>query len=140
MTNYLQTGRSAKYDSVKILGRWDFDVSASLKALEQSRQNMTSGEMQELRALWPSAYAQTTFAAGADGQTFLKSLPNFTAHQNQAGTTETANWQGRWISDGDNYTLSFDSNGAHKSATATVADTRLIIKTTSDTMIFDRED
>ena len=139
LTSYLQTGRSAKYDSVKILGRWNFDVTASLKALERSQQNMTSSEMQELRALWPPAYAQTAFVAGAEGQAFLKSLPNFTAHQKQAGTTETANWQGKWASDGDNYTLSLDNNGAHKSAAATVAGSRLTLKTGSETLVFDRE-
>ena len=139
LTNYLQTGRSAKYDSVKILGRWDFDLNASLMALEQSQHNLTSNDMLALRAIWPTAYAQTTFVASADGQVLLKRLPNFTAHQNQAGTTETATWEGKWSSNGDDYTLSLNSNGATKSATATVVGSRLTIKTGSETLVFDRE-
>ncbi len=139
LTNYLQTGRAVKYDSVKILGRWDFDLAASLKALEQSQPNLTSGEMQELRTLWPPAYAQTTFAAGADGQVFLKSLPRFIVNQGQPTTSETANWQGKWANDGDNYALTLDNNGAHKSATATVASSRLTLKMGGETLVFNRE-
>ena len=139
LMDYLQTGRSGKYDSQKILGHWDFDVLASWNALEQSQPNLKSSEMEALRTLWPPAYAKTTFVAGADGQVFLKSLPNFNARQNQAGTTVTADWQGRWSGDGGNYTLSLNSKGATKSATATVAGSQLIIKTGGEPLVFNRE-
>jgi hypothetical protein len=138
LTNYLQTGRSAKYDPLKILGRWRFDLNASLLALEKSQTDLTSSQMQAVRSIWPDAYAQTTFVVGAGGEAFLKSLPNF-ARQSQSGAIATATWQGKWSGSGDNYTLSLDSNGASKSGTATVAGPQLTLKTGAETLVFDRE-
>ena len=74
---YLQTSQSAKFNSEKILGRWDFDVMASLTALIQSRANVPTTEMAAMRTLWFPAYSNTVFVAGADGQAFLNNLPRF---------------------------------------------------------------
>ncbi len=139
LMDYLRTGHSAKYDSLKILGRWDFDMLASLNALAQSQPDLRSSEMEALRNLWPTAYSKTAFVAGADGQAFLKKLPNFASRQSQTGTIATADWQGRWSGDGGNYTLSLNGNGANKTATATVAGSQLTIKTGGETLVFDRE-
>ena len=55
-----------------------------------------------LRALWFPAYSNTVFVAGADGQAFLKNLPqNFKSQPNQPTTFDTATWQGQWKSDGE---------------------------------------
>jgi hypothetical protein len=139
LNSYLQTGRSAKFDSEKILGRWNFNVSASLNALGRTRQNIPSSEMRAMEALWTPAYAQTTFVAGADGQAFLKNLPHFKSQPNQPATFDTATWQGQWKSDGDNYGVTLTSSGTGKSATATIDGSQLTLKTDTDTWIFDRE-
>ena len=125
LQTYLQTGHSAKFSSEKILGRWDFNVMASLTALVQTRANMPSGDMAAMRALWFPAYAKTMFVAGADGQAFLKNIPHFKVQPNQPTTFDTAIWQGQWKSDGDNYDLSLANNGANKSATAMIDGSRL---------------
>ena len=139
LQTYLQTGESAKFNSEQILGRWDFNVMASLTALVQTRTNVPSSEMAAVRALWFPAFAKTVFVAGADGEAFLKNLPRFKMQPNQPPTFDAATWQGRWKSEGDSFNVTLTSSGVNKFATATIADSRLTIKTQSDTWIFDRE-
>jgi hypothetical protein len=140
LQSYLQTGRSAKFSSEKILGRWDFNVMASLTALVQARANVPSSDMAAMRALWFPAYAQTMFVAGADGQAFLKNLPqHFKSQPNQPTTYETATCQGQWKKDGDSYNLSLASGGASKAATATIDGSHITLTMDGEVMIFDRE-
>jgi hypothetical protein len=139
LQSYLQTGKSSKFGSEPILGRWSFNVMASLTALVQTRQNVPSGEMAALRALWARAYATTELVAGADGQVFLKNLPQFKSPPNQPTTFDTATWQGRWKSDGGKYDLTLAGTGASKTATAVIDGSRLTVKTAGDTLVFDRE-
>jgi hypothetical protein len=140
LTNYLQTGRSAKYETEPLLGRWDFNVMASLTALAQARTNVPSSEMAAMRTLWFPAYSNTVFVADADGQAFLKNLPqHFKSQPNQPTTFDSAIWTGQWKSDGNNFDVTLASNGANKFASATIDGSRLTLKTDSETMIFDRE-
>lgn len=139
LQNYLQTGQSATFASEKILGRWDFNVMASLTALVQTRANVPSSDMAAMRALWHPAYAKTVFVAGADGKAFLKNLPRFKMQPNQPTTFDTATWQGQWKSEGNNYTVTLTSSGANKFASATIDGSQLTLKTDSDTLVFDRE-
>jgi hypothetical protein len=139
LQGYLQTGQSAKFSTEKILGRWDFNVMASLTALIQTRANVPSSEMAAMRALWFPAYANTVLVAGADDQAFLKNLPHFKMQPNQPPAFDTATWQGQWKSDGGNYDLSLASGGGSKAATATIDRSQLTLKMESDVLIFERE-
>jgi hypothetical protein len=136
LTGYLKTGKSVKYDSEAILGRWDFDVSVSVAMLRQARPNIPSNEMRAIRAMWAQGFVDTTFVAAGDGQAFLKSLPNF---KKQPSTPET--WKGSWTASGTNYNLSLDCNGENKSMTAQIGGGRLTLKgDDKNVLIFDRED
>jgi hypothetical protein len=135
LTNYLTTGRSPKYDAVPILGHWDFNISTTIAMLRQTQPNIPASQMRAVRALWIQGYADTTFVAGADGQAFLKSLPNF---KNKPPTPET--WKGSWMENGTNYDLSLTSNGENKSMSAQIGGDRLTLKDDKNTLIFDRED
>ena len=132
---YLKTGRSAKYDAETILGRWDFNVSTTVAMLREARPNIPASEMRALRALWTKGFAGTTFVAGADGQAFLKNLPDF---KKQPPTVDT--WKGSWAADDTNYNLSLSSNGENKSMAARTSNGRLTLKDDKNTLIFDRED
>ena len=77
LMDYLKTGKSAKYDGEKILGRWDFNISTTIAMLRQAQPNLSANEMRGIRALWTASYANTTFVAGGDGRAFLKNLPDF---------------------------------------------------------------
>jgi len=139
LQTYLLTGRSAKFGSEQILGRWDFNIMASLTALIQTRANVPSSEMSAMRALWLRAYPKTTFVASADGQSFLKNLPHFKVQANQPTTFDAVGWQGSWKSDGKNYTLSLSSGGGSKVATAAIDGSQLTLKMDGENFIFDRE-
>jgi hypothetical protein len=134
LMDYLQTGKSAKYDGEKILGRWDFNVSTTIAMLRQSRPNIPASEMRAIRAMWTQGFADTIFVAGGDGQAFLKNLPDF---KNKPPTPET--WKGSWTADDTNYDLSLSSNGENKSMTAQTSNGRLTLKDDKNTLIFDRE-
>jgi hypothetical protein len=138
LMNYLQTGKSTNFDSIKILGRWDFNVSTTVAMLRQARPNIPASEMRSVRAWMTRAYADTTFVAGGDGQAFLKNLPHL--KPGKPPTTEVATWKGSWTAYDTNYDLSLSSNGDNKSMTAQISDARMTLKDDKNTLIFDRED
>ncbi len=73
--------------------------------------------------------------AGADGQTFLKNLPQF---KGQPATTEIANWQGQWKASGENYEVTLAYNGENRTMTAETSGARLTLKDDKNTWVFDR--
>lgn len=132
---YLKTGKSPKYDSERILGRWDFNVNVSVGMLLMARPNIRPAELKAVRALWSNAYAQTVFIAAADRQAYLKNMPNFTIQNGMPVVSQTTSWKGQWENNGTNYSLSL--NG--KSMTADTDGLRLTIKSAAETWVFDRE-
>ncbi len=132
---YLKTGKSPKYDSEKLLGRWDFNVNVAVGTLLVNRPNIPAAEIKALRSLWSNAYAQTVFVAAADHQAFLENMPRFMVQNGAAAVAEKATLQGQWKSNGTNYDLSL--NG--KSMTARTDGLRLTIKSGNDSLVFDRE-
>ncbi|HEX5399748.1 MAG TPA: hypothetical protein VFY06_11955, partial [Verrucomicrobiae bacterium] len=139
LSDYLQTGKTAKYGSEPVLGHWHFNVMESLMAFVQTRTNVASSDMAALRGLWSQAYAKTELVAGADGQVFLKNFPQFKMQPNQPTTFNTVTWQGTWKHDGSNYDVTFSGGGTSKSGTATINGSRLTLNTGSETLIFDRD-
>jgi uncharacterized membrane protein required for colicin V production len=137
---YLQTGRSAKYDSKGIVGRWEFNIAATTSQLLETRPVISSREMRMLRAWVTQSYAKTAFVAGADGQAFLKNLPHVAKTQpGQPPTTESIMWTGKWKGDGPDYKLSLTSGGQKQSMPAQIDGDRLTIKDDKTTLVFDRE-
>ena len=134
MTNYLMTGKSPKYDSEKIIGRWDFDVVPALGALLESQPKIKPNDLKAIRALWTQAFASTTFVAGADGQAFLKGVPDF-----KKTPVETNTWTGQWSENGAKYDLTLsDNNNQTKVATAETDGLRLTVKMGQNTYVFER--
>lgn len=131
LTNYLITGKSPKYDSEKIVGRWTFNLVPALAAFRETQPKITSAQMKELRAVWSQAFSNTTLVAGTDGQIFLKNVPDFTQHPPAPVT-----WTGQWQGSDTNYDLTI--NG--QSGTAQTDGLRLTIKTANTTYVFDRTD
>jgi len=135
LNGYLKTGKSPKYDSEKLLGRWDFNVNVAVGTLLINRPNIPPAEIKALRGLWSNAYSQTVFVAAADHQAFLKNMPRFTVENGAATVAERRTLQGQWNANGTNYDLSL--NG--KSMTARTDGLRLMIKSGNDSLVFDRE-
>ena len=138
LTVYLKTGKSPKYDSEKILGRWDFNVGVAMAMLSQTRPNIPASEMRTIRAMWTQNFEDTIFVAGGDGQAFLKNLPDF---KNKPPTHET--WTGSWTAGDEaatNGSVALSENGENKSMTFQTDGARLTLKDAKSTLIFDRED
>ncbi|HEU6447833.1 MAG TPA: CvpA family protein [Verrucomicrobiae bacterium] len=137
LTGYLKTGQSAKYDSEKILGRWDFNVGVSLAMVRQMRPNIPPREYAVTRILWNSNYANTVFIAGSDGKAFLNKWPTFKNPPNQ--TPSTVDFKGNWEENGGNYTIQVSANGENKSYRATTDGLRLTVSEGKNVYIFDHE-
>jgi Colicin V production protein len=135
LLTYLKTGQSPKYDSEKILGRWDFNVNSSVAILRLRRPNIPSTEMRTVRALWTQDFAQTTFVAGSDGQAFLKNLPNF--KPGQPPPTDT--WTGQWNKDDEHYELTLNNGSQSKNMQAEITNDRLTMTNKTEALVFDRE-
>jgi hypothetical protein len=140
LNEYLKSGQSAKYDSEKLLGRWDFNVNVSVGMLLIAHPNIRSSEIKALRSLWSDAYAQTVFVAAADQQAFLENLPRFTVEKGVAIVAEKMTFQGQWKNVSTNYELSLNGNGQHKSTTAHTDGLRLTIKSGNDVWVFDHQE
>jgi uncharacterized membrane protein required for colicin V production len=138
LTEYLQTGKSAKFDGEKIIGRWEFNPAVTLAWMRQSRPKMAASEMRSLRAWMTQAYAQTRVIVAGDNQIFVKSLPRIKAEAGQAPTTEYGDWKGDWAVNGTNYDLHVVLAGEDKFLTASAEDLRLTVKDGKNLMIFDR--
>ncbi len=136
-TNYLVTGKSAKYDGKKILGRWAFNVNVSLAWLRQDRPKILASEMGAIRTLWTQAYAKTTILVTGDNQVFIKSLPRINC---QPGPPQLDDWKGDWSLDGNNYTVHVTCNGEDKFLAVSATDLRLTVKDGRSLLIFDRVD
>jgi hypothetical protein len=141
LTNYLQTGKSAKYDGEKIIGRWEFNPAVTLAWLRQSNPRIPASEMRVVRARWMQAYADTRVLVTGDNQIFIKSLPKFlTQAQPNQPWFQPENWKGDWSANGDAYDLHMALNGADKFMTAKAEDLRLSVKDGKNLLVFDRAD
>src|SRR2546423_1457012 len=96
LRGYLETGKSAKYDQEKILGRWDFDVNSAIAIVRRAKPNLPSSEMQKVKKYMMVAFAKTSLVAATDHQAILKNLPAPRAGVGAASEAQTL--QGHWKS------------------------------------------
>ena len=132
---YLSTGRSPKYDPVKILGRWKFDVNGVVRARRRARPNMTSKEAQAERAFIGATFGKGTLVAMPDNQVIIKNVPGLKLPANAAqGNLQTL--QGQWKDAGNGYQISISG----QEAPATVEGDRLTIKGEGMDLVFNPAD
>ena len=137
LTAYLKTGKSAKFDGEKILGRWEFNAGVTVAWMRQSRPKMTSSEMRAIRALMAQAYSQTRLLLTGDNKVFVKGLPRFKAD----GTAPDLNdWNGDWSRNDAGYDLHVTFNSEDKYLTATTEGLRMSLRDGKNLLIFDRAD
>ncbi len=68
LIQYLNTGKSAKYDEEKILGRWYLDASVTFTLARKQRPDMTAQEMAKLKTLVAVFLAKTSLMATPDNK------------------------------------------------------------------------
>ena len=125
LNGYLETGKSAKYDDEKILGRWDFDPADSMKAVRKKKPNLNSVEITRLRKVFRGTMAKATLMATIDSKVFLKipSVNNTTEGTWKAGT-------------GGQYILTLTEGGRNVDVQASVEGTRVTVVKDGFTYVF----
>jgi len=132
LRSFLETGKSAKYDDEKILGRWVFDLSSAVVLVRHARPNLPASDMQKLKKWMLLMFNTTSVVAMTDHSLLVKNLPRGT-NPNDRQTV-----QGQWKSADGKYLLSL-SDGKGE-VTATVETDRLSMILGNQELAFVRED
>jgi hypothetical protein len=126
LRTYLVSGQSPRYDPVKILGRWDFDLNALLLAIRRAKPNIAAAELTKQRAELLAKYGKARLIARPDNEVTLQDAPGLEG-------THTGQWKGN-----GQYELSFPPGTV---LSATVEGDRLTIKSEGRLdLVFYRED
>ena len=111
LRTYLATGRSPHYDSITILGRWRFNVSAAASLARRVRPNISASEMLKIKRWMTTAFDKTGLIASPEHQVVINNLPplRMPTPPAQAGPPQT--YQGQWQGEGNKYQLSVPNLG-----------------------------
>jgi hypothetical protein len=137
---YLETGKSQKYDSIKILGRWRFNLNAAVAAIRRAKPNVPSSEIQRFKKWMDVAFSKTTFVATTEHQAILKNVPHLKTQP--AGSTPSAELltlQGQWKESDGKYEITMPIEGKPEAMEASVDGNRLTINTPIIALVLDRE-
>ena len=132
---FLETGKSPKYDSEKILGRWDFNTSATANFLRRAKPNMSSTEMKKVKNSLLAPFKKASLVAMPDHQVLLKDAPQLNA--GLGGPPSSAPQQGQWTGGDTNYVFTLPGSG---DLPVGVDAGRLVLKAQGMDFVFDRED
>ena len=139
---FLATGKSPKYDSEKILGRWNFNVRVALNLLRRAKPNISSADMQKWKKTLLSGFTKTVFVATTDHQAILKNVPQIklaaAGAVSAGGASQTL--KGQWKASDGKYQLALSGASRDESLTATLDGDRLTIGMEGIDLAFDRED
>jgi hypothetical protein len=138
--SYLVTGQSPKYDSETILGRWNFNVNATIGLLRRSRPNIPSKEMARLKNRIAMEFSRTTFVAMPDHGSILKNFPHTRTAPGTPPVTEMLNVPGRWKNLDGRYALTYSPEGRAEEVIVDIERDRLTITGQGLELAFDRED
>ncbi|MCI0744727.1 MAG: CvpA family protein [Verrucomicrobia subdivision 3 bacterium] len=129
LKGYVETGKSAKYDEEKILGRWSFDYRESIALARRNKPNIGSAELRQLRRVLGGTLANATFTATINGQVILRTPSN---------TRATAS-EGSWKSaGGGKYSVTLNEAGKTFEIQAVVDGDKLIVTRDNYGMVFEK--
>ncbi len=136
LRTFIETGRSPKYDPIRILGRWQFDLNAAVSAVRRGKPNMPASEMQKVRRNMEAAFGKAGMVAKPDHQVTLRDVPPLKAIPG-AAPTGLQTIQGQWQDlNGGKYQLSVSG----LDLMASVEGDRMSVKTDAAELVFNRED
>lgn len=99
LTGYVRTGKSAKYDEEKILGRWDFNLSATV-AENKKLKRMSGLEVNKMLGILNNQITGSELLATTDGKIIIRRTP--------PGGTQTR-FEGTWKAEGSGkYALKYN--------------------------------
>jgi hypothetical protein len=139
LRTYLQTGDSPKYASQKILGRWDFNLAASVVQLKQNKPNISSTELRRLKYYLQVAYGKAVFVATPDSQAFMKNVvwvkPGTVIKKDMLDNPTKLT--GQWQQSGDTFSVSLSDM---KDLEGSIDNGRLRLTGEWAQLVFDPED
>ena len=136
---YLLTLKSEKYDSERILGRWNFDVHSALASYRRMKPNIASAEMLRVRRVIEAAFSRGILVAMPDHHAVLKNVAQLTV----SATATPANGQsaqGQWSKEDGKYQFTFTLGGREEQVPAKVDGDRLTITNGATELVLLRED
>jgi hypothetical protein len=140
LSDFLASGKSAKYDQEKILGRWNFSLSVTANLLRRAKPNTTSKEMQKWKSWMAAAFAKTSFVAMTDHQALLKNVPQVRQPASAAPAGGPQTLRGQWKGEEGKYQLNLSGGNRDEQLNATVEGSRLTVSGEGMDLAFDRED
>jgi len=114
LQTYLLTGKSAKYDGEKILGRWRFDVSGTMLAYRRAKPNTAGAEATRIRALLRERFDKCSIVAAPDKMVAVKGYPSGAAQPGQPQPTKEL--KGTWQADGVDYEFNLEGGTDKRAA------------------------
>jgi len=139
LQNFLVTLRSPKYDSERILGRWNFDVHAAIAAYRKIKPNIASTEMQRMRRIIAANFEKASLVAMPDHAALLKNLTQLKV----VPTTPPATGQntpGQWAKLDSKYQFTFSLEGQEQQIPAVIEGDRLTLNSQGADLVLLRED
>lgn len=138
LRTYLETGKSAKYDGEKLLGRWRFDSSGSMLAYRRLKPGVVGGEANRIRVWMHERFGKAVIVAAPDKMVALKNFSDLKLQPGQATPPNTRNLKGTWKEDGQDY--AFDLEGGTEKRTAKFEGRHLIMAGEGISIAFTKED
>ena len=137
LSNFLENGKSLKYDGERILGRWTFDANASVLAYRRTRPNASGSEAAKLRTWMIEKFPKSSIVAAPDRMLVLKAFPVIKLQPGQPYSGEAKDLKGEWKGSGD-YELTLE--GGTDKRTAKMDGSHLIISGDGAPVAFAKED
>jgi hypothetical protein len=136
LRTYLATGKSAHYDPITILGRWNFDVHTATLAAKRAHPNIGANEMQRMKTAMAAAFGRTTVVALPDHRLVLKNMP----HPSATGLGNPQTYQGEWKDYAGAYEVSLQKQGSKETFETSIQSDRLTMKSPGLDYVFTRAD
>jgi hypothetical protein len=123
LRDFLLTGKSARYDEERILGRWDFDPRTTF-TMARRRPSITTVELRRLRNVLNSLN-NATLIATVDHKAIVKTTRN--------------SLQGSWNNNGPSeYKVSITEGTRRQEGTARIEGTRLLLGRDGFSLVFEK--
>lgn len=132
LKEYLETGKSKKYDGELILGRWEFDGAASFALARKRKPNMTLQQQRLLRGILGRTFKDAVIVAMVDKKITFK-MPN----AGNAAVSRTGQWEPGKLA---GYELTFpQEGGGDMKLDALVEGRRMTFVRENIALVFDKE-
>lgn len=132
LQEYLNTGKSPKYDGEKILGVWNIDARATWEAEREANPNFTARQIGEVRSTFIPLIRDLNLTATTDNTLVLQ-------RRNPDKISYTVVAEGTWKNAGDTYELTLPNNKPDTVSVALGSDGTLRLPRDGHTYIFNKE-